>query len=67
MTETIKQITEYGFNTFDITRIFARPFSSNKASQRALQKAGFTHEAAIKNGVYKNGEYFDSVIYSIRL
>ncbi len=66
MTEAILQIVEYGFKTFDLTRIFARPFSSNKASQRVLQKAGFMHEATIVNGVYKNGEYLDSVIYSIR-
>lgn len=65
MTEAIRQIVEYGFKTFDVTRIFARPFSSNKASQRILQKAGFMHEATIKNGVYKNGEYYDSIVYSI--
>ncbi|MDR0660548.1 MAG: GNAT family N-acetyltransferase [Prevotellaceae bacterium] len=66
ITEAIRQIVEYGFNTFDITRIFARPFSNNKASQRALKKAGFTHEATIKNGVYKNSTHFDSVIYAMQ-
>ena len=67
MTEAIKQIVEYGFKTFDMARIFARPFSSNKASQCVLQKAGFIHEATIKNGVYKNGIYLDSIIYSCHL
>lgn len=66
MPKAIHQIVEYGFKTFDVTRIFARPFSNNKASQRVLQKAGFTHEATIKEGVYKNGKYLDSMIYSIR-
>jgi RimJ/RimL family protein N-acetyltransferase len=56
---------EYGFETFDITRIFARPFSTNTASHRVLEKAGFVCEARLKNAVYKNGEYMDELIYVI--
>jgi RimJ/RimL family protein N-acetyltransferase len=56
---------EYGFKTFDISRIFARPFSTNRASQRVLEKAGFTCEARLKNALYKNGSYMDELIYAI--
>jgi len=66
ITCAIGQIVEYGFKTFDITRIFARPFSTNPASQRVLEKAGFTCEARLKNAVYKNGSYMDELIYAIR-
>ena len=62
-TRAIVQIVEYGFKTFDITRIFARPFSINPASQRVLEKAGFICEARLKNAVYKNGMYMDELIY----
>ena len=62
----IEQIVEYGFKTFNITRIFARPFSNNPASHRALEKAGFVCEARLKNAVFKNGSYFDEIIYAIR-
>lgn len=65
MSEAIRQIVEYGFKTFSIIRIFARPFSINKASERVLEKAGFIHEATIKDSVYKNGKYLDSIIYRI--
>ena len=66
ITCAIGQIVEYGFKTFNITRIVARPFSINPASQRVLEKAGFTCEARLKNAVYKNGSYMDELIYVIR-
>ena len=65
ITRAIGEVVEYGFKTFDITQIFARPFSINPASQRVLEKAGFTCEARLKNAVYKNGRYMDELIYVI--
>jgi [ribosomal protein S5]-alanine N-acetyltransferase len=67
MTEAIKQMVDYGFQTFDISRIYARPFSSNIASQKVLEKAGFIKEAVLKNAFYKNGKYLDELIYSISI
>lgn len=65
MTEAIKEMVRYGFDTFDVTRIFARPFSTNLGSQRALQKAGFSLEFVFEKALYKNGEYYDEHYYSI--
>ena len=64
ITKAILEIVDYGFKTFDIVRIYARPFSTNKGSQRALEKAGFILESRLKNALYKNGEYMDELIYS---
>lgn len=66
MTEAIKRITLYGFGTFDIVRIFARPFSTNRGSQRVLQKAGFTFEARFSKVLFKNNEFLDEMYYAIR-
>lgn len=66
MTKAIRQMVEYGFNTFAIDRIFARPFGSNKASQRVLEKAGFKLEAVFKQNLIKNGIVTDELYYSIR-
>jgi len=65
MVEAIKEITAYGFQTFDIVRIFARPFSTNFQSQRVLEKAGFTLEARLKKAIFKNGEFTDELIYTL--
>ncbi len=64
--EAIRQIVEYGFRTFDIDRIFARPFGSNVRSHRVLEKAGFTLEARFEGVLIKEGRREDEVYYSIR-
>ena len=66
MPEAIRPIVEYGFKTFDITRIFARPYGHNLKSQRVLEKAGFTLEARFEKALFKNGEFVDELIYAIR-
>jgi [ribosomal protein S5]-alanine N-acetyltransferase len=66
ITRAIKQMTQYGFEHLDINRIFARPFGYNKASQTALEKAGFTLEARLKETIIKNGVVQDELIYAIR-
>jgi RimJ/RimL family protein N-acetyltransferase len=64
ISQAIKDISDYGFKTFDIVRLFARPFATNVGSQKALEKAGFVLEARLKKAIYKNGEYIDELIYS---
>ncbi len=67
MTRAVREMAAYGFSTFpDVTRIFARPFSTNPASQRVLEKAGFTLEARLRDALYKNGAYMDELIFAIR-
>ncbi|HNL82905.1 MAG TPA: GNAT family protein, partial [Chitinophagaceae bacterium] len=39
-----------------VKRIFARVFENNKASMKALQKAGFYLEGIQKNAAVKNSE-----------
>ena len=65
-TIAIKQAIDLGFQNLDIVRIFARPYGSNKASQRVIEKLGFTKEAQIKQNLYKWGEWEDELIYGMR-
>ncbi len=66
MSQAVKKMVEHAFNTFDINRIYARPFGTNKASQRVLEKSGFKLEARIEKNIFKKGEYLDELIYAIR-
>ena len=66
MTNAVKQMVEYGFKTFQIDRIFARPFGTSIGSQRVLEKAGFILDGRFKGALYKNGEYVDELIYAVR-
>lgn len=66
ISRAIREIIPWAFNTYDITRIYARPFGTNIASQKVLEKAGFVLEARIKENIFKNGAYLDELIYAIR-
>ncbi len=66
LTRLVPAIVEYGFKTFDIERIFARPFGNNPASAKVLEKAGFKLEARFKKTVFKKGEMLDELVYGIR-
>jgi len=62
----IPQMIDYGFKHWDIKRIFARPFGSNIASQKVLEKAGFTLEGKFEKTLFKHGAYLDELVYAIR-
>ncbi|MEH3112803.1 GNAT family N-acetyltransferase [Pedobacter terrae] len=66
VTFAIKEMLKYGFETFDVERIFARTTHTNLASQRVLQKSGFIFEAELKGTIFKNEEYFDELIFGFR-
>ena len=66
ISKAIQMIIPFAFKTYDITRIYARPFGTNIASQKVLEKAGFVLEARIKENIFKNGAYLDELIYAKR-
>jgi len=66
MTKVVTQMVDYGFKTFKIKRIFARPFGTNIGSQKVLEKAGFKLEGSFEKTIYKNGEYLDELVYAVR-
>ena len=66
MTEVVAQMVAYGFQHFDIDRIFAKPFGSNLSSQRVLEKAGFVLEGRFEKTIFKNGVYQDELVYTVR-
>ena len=67
ITAAVKQMVIYGFKNFNITRIFARPFGTNIASQKVLEKAGFVLEAKLEKTFFKNGAFEDELIYAVRM
>lgn len=65
MTEAVRRICREAFARFDILRIFAEPFEGNLSSRRVLEKAGFTYEGTMRNGVFKNGRVLSYCVYSL--
>ena len=65
MSKAVQLICKEAFETFDLVRIFAEPFADNAGSRGVLEKAGFTYEGTMRNGVYKNGEIHSYCMYSV--
>jgi ribosomal-protein-alanine N-acetyltransferase len=66
ISNAIIQIINFGFSTYDIDRIFARPFGTNIASQKVLKKNNFFLEGLFEKVLFKNGEYLDEFVYALR-
>lgn len=63
-TEALVALTDYAFERFDLVRIDAGVFEWNPASCRVLEKAGYVHEARLRQSVYKDGQTIDRLIYA---
>lgn len=64
VTDALQKFVPLVFEKFEVTRIYAEPFENNIGSQKALEKAGFTLEAKLKNNIFKNGKVMGSYIYT---
>lgn len=63
--QAARMICREAFDRFDIIRIFAEPFEYNQGSRGVLEKAGFTYEGTMRNGIYKNGRVHSYCMYSL--
>jgi [ribosomal protein S5]-alanine N-acetyltransferase len=66
MTQAVKLVRDYAFDTFDIKRLYAITFGFNKASIKVLRRAGFRKEAHIKGVIFKNGKFTDRLEFAVR-
>jgi RimJ/RimL family protein N-acetyltransferase len=64
-TRAVKIMIDYGFNNFNVNRIYAGAFGKNIASCRVLEKAGFLREGILKNSIWKSGKMDDEIIYAV--
>jgi ribosomal-protein-alanine N-acetyltransferase len=65
VTEAVKTLLNYAFNTLNFHSIEAVIDSRHVASERVLQKNGFIKEAHFKENFYYNNEFTDTVIYGL--
>jgi len=63
-THAVRVFTDYAFKQFSLNRVFATPFAGNAASERVLEKSGYTREAVLRDAVIKDGVIRDQVMYA---
>ena len=65
ISEAIKEVINYGFMVMKLHSIEAIIDPKNFASERVLQKNRFVKEAHLKENECYDGQFLDTVIYSI--
>lgn len=63
--QAVNLVVSYGFYSLELVRIYTGVFDFNKASQRVLEKCGFTLEGIFKKSIIKNGQIGDECRYAI--
>jgi RimJ/RimL family protein N-acetyltransferase len=64
-TEAVRMIVDYLFLSKSIVRVQADTETTNIASQKVLEKAGFTKEGLLRKYYFSNGEWQDIFLFSI--
>ena len=63
ITETIAEITKFGFQTLEIHRIEAHVEPDNRASEKVLLKNGFVKEGVLREREFYKGQHQTMVVY----
>lgn len=64
-TEAAQAVVRFGFEQLHLERIHAKFMTRNRASERVLQKLGFTREGILRRDLFRFGEFVDCELWSI--
>lgn len=64
-TEALNEVVRYGFEELRLHRLQAWAYGRNTASQRVLEKCGFTHEGTLRKKCSWGDDWVDDLIYGI--
>lgn len=64
-TDAARTIVDYGFTALGLHRISAAIGPDNAASIALVTRLGFSYEGRLRDHVYTNGAWRDSVLYSL--
>jgi len=64
-TATTQLMLEYGFGELNLHRIYLYTFSFNTGGIRAYEKVGFKHEAIMRDDVYREGKFHNTLLMGI--
>jgi RimJ/RimL family protein N-acetyltransferase len=64
-TEGARALMAYGFTSLGLHRIQATTSSDNTESWRVMDRLGMTREAQLRDAAFRDGRWFDVLIYGI--
>jgi len=65
VTEAVHAFTQWSFENFNLSRIYAGVLEWNPASMRVLEKAGYQFEGRLRKAIVKQNQVMDEFIYAI--
>ena len=65
VSEVVGLLIDYGFNQMNLHSVEAIIVPGNTASARVLEKNGFIKEAHFIENEFYDGQFIDSVVYSL--
>ena len=63
-TRVVTAVSDWAFDNYHLTRVFAQTFAHNAASIRVLEKSGFVREGIMLRSAIKNGTILDQVLFA---
>ena len=64
-TQVMRLLLRHGFKTLNLNKIMLEVYENNPRAIRSYEKAGFVHEGRKRQGMYKDGKYFDVLLMSV--
>jgi ribosomal-protein-alanine N-acetyltransferase len=64
-TEAMMEVIKYAFTRPEINKITCRHIMTNPASGKVMLKSGLVQEGYLKQDIFKNGQYFDTLVYGL--
>ena len=65
MTEALKRVIQYGFESMGLNRIEAQHETTKPASGAVMRKCGMQHEGLLRQRLMNKGRYVDVELYAI--
>ncbi|MFF5227463.1 GNAT family N-acetyltransferase [Dactylosporangium sp. NPDC000521] len=63
-TDAVSTVMSFAFNSLLLHRVTAAIGPDNESSMRLVERLGFTREGVLRDHVYTNGNWRDSILYS---
>ena len=57
-------MSDWAFDNYRLTRVFAMAFAHNAASIRVLEKSGFHREGLMRQSAIKNASILDQILFA---
>jgi RimJ/RimL family protein N-acetyltransferase len=64
VTRAVTAMSDWAFDNYRLTRVFAMAFAHNVASIRVLEKSGFEREGVMRRSAIKNGVVLDQILFA---